>query len=143
MSDLKPILVIESRPKDLEQTLAALARQGLANPILVARHGPEALDFLNAKGGAALVLLDLADSGGAELLAQVKAGWPRAPVLALVAAGHRARMAREHPTVPTLAKPLTGEGLLAAVQDLGQALAIVGQATPRGAYVPPGSRLEG
>jgi len=40
-----PILLIEDNPIDLDLTLRAFASRNLANPILVARDGEEALDF--------------------------------------------------------------------------------------------------
>src|SRR3954465_6231192 len=67
MPDLRPILLVEDNPKDLELTMAALAKCQLANDIVVARDGVEALDFLyrrnqhmeRAEGDPAVVLLDL------------------------------------------------------------------------------------
>ena len=50
MADLRPILLVEDNPRDLELTLAALAKCQLANDIVVARDGAEALDFLYARG---------------------------------------------------------------------------------------------
>jgi two-component system response regulator len=68
MSDTKVILLVEDSPDDVELTLRAFTRSHLMNPIVVARDGIEALDFLFARGphaeraGAplpALVILDL------------------------------------------------------------------------------------
>ena len=49
-SSLRPILLVEDNPRDLELTLAALERCQLANEIIVARDGAEALDYLHARG---------------------------------------------------------------------------------------------
>src|SRR5215212_8442776 len=43
MAGLKPILLVEDNPKDLELTMAALAKSKLANEIVVARDGLEVL----------------------------------------------------------------------------------------------------
>ena len=43
MADLKPILLVEDNPKDLELTLAALERSQLANDVVTVRDGEEAL----------------------------------------------------------------------------------------------------
>jgi hypothetical protein len=50
MADLKPILLVEDSPKDLELTMAALAKSQLANEVVVARDGAEALDYLYGRG---------------------------------------------------------------------------------------------
>jgi CheY-like chemotaxis protein len=64
---LKPILLVEDNPNDLELTLLALERSQLANDVVVTRDGAEALDYLHARnrytqrvpGNPAVVLLDL------------------------------------------------------------------------------------
>ena len=43
---LKPILLVEDNPRDLELTLLALERSQLANEVIVLRDGAEALDYL-------------------------------------------------------------------------------------------------
>jgi len=51
MSDAnKVILLVEDNPDDAELTLRAFKRSHLMNPIVVARDGIEALDFLFARG---------------------------------------------------------------------------------------------
>jgi two-component system response regulator len=62
------ILLVEDNPNDEELTLRALNKNKLANKVIVTRDGPEALDFLFARGAFAgrsarelpqLTLLDL------------------------------------------------------------------------------------
>lgn len=64
----KMILLVEDNPRDAELTLRALRKSNLMNPIMLARDGAEALDFLFSQGEHAdrplhelpqLVLLDL------------------------------------------------------------------------------------
>jgi CheY-like chemotaxis protein len=64
----RTILLVEDNPQDEELTLRALRKSNLANPIVVARDGVEALDYLFARGAHAnrpadalpqLILLDL------------------------------------------------------------------------------------
>ena len=50
MSDLKRILLVEDDPKDVELTLTGLAEYNLANEVVVARDGEEALDYLYRRG---------------------------------------------------------------------------------------------
>ena len=83
MPDLRPILLVEDSPKDLELTLAALEKCQLANEIAIARDGAEALDYLygrgkfsdRAEGDPAVVLLDLKlpKIDGLEVLRRLKA----------------------------------------------------------------------
>jgi CheY-like chemotaxis protein len=65
--DLKRILLVEDSAHDVELTLAALEENHLANEVVVARDGQEALDYLHRRGifklrsagHPAVVLLDL------------------------------------------------------------------------------------
>jgi CheY-like chemotaxis protein len=50
MNQLKPILLVEDNPKDVEMTLAAWKRNNLSNEVIVARDGVEALDYLFRRG---------------------------------------------------------------------------------------------
>ena len=67
MSDVKRILLVEDDPKDVELTLTGLAEYNLANEVVVARDGEEALDYLyrrgnyekRTNGNPAVILLDL------------------------------------------------------------------------------------
>lgn len=64
----KVVLLVEDREDDVILTLRAFQRNNLANPVVVARDGVEALDYLFARGEhagrageppPALVMLDL------------------------------------------------------------------------------------
>ncbi len=67
MAALKRILLVEDNERDVELTLSALEEYNLANEVVVARDGAEALDYLfqrgkysdRADGLPAVVLLDL------------------------------------------------------------------------------------
>jgi two-component system response regulator len=80
----KMILLVEDNADDEELTLRALKQAKLANEIVVARDGAEALDFLFARGRyqgrdrerkPAVMLLDLKlpKVGGLEVLEQMRA----------------------------------------------------------------------
>src|SRR5437867_4079291 len=82
MNSLKPILLVEDSPHDVELTLAALRDHHVANEVQIARDGEEALDYLfrrasfanRAEGDPAFVLLDLKmpKMDGLETLAVIK-----------------------------------------------------------------------
>jgi len=62
----KVILLVEDNPDDVELTMRALEQYHVANPVIVARDGVEALDYLFHRGPhagdhplPAVVLLDL------------------------------------------------------------------------------------
>ncbi len=67
MNTVKAILLAEDNPKDVELTLEALGEYNLANDVVVARDGAEALDYLYCRGNyadrgsgnPAVVLLDI------------------------------------------------------------------------------------
>src|SRR5438132_13844087 len=67
MNNLKRILLVEDDPKDVELTMTGLAEYNLANEVVVARDGEEALEYLYRRGkyqdrpngNPALTLLDL------------------------------------------------------------------------------------
>ncbi len=49
-SDQRAILLVEDNPHDEELTLRALERSRVLNPVVVARDGAEALDYLLGRG---------------------------------------------------------------------------------------------
>ena len=67
METIKRILLVEDDPKDIELTLEALSEYNLANEIVVARDGVEALNFLyrreelkdRPEGNPVVILLDI------------------------------------------------------------------------------------
>lgn len=79
---VKRILLAEDNPNDVELTLTALAENNLANEVVLAHDGEEALDYLHRRGeyklreegNPAVVLLDLKmpKVDGLEVLRQIK-----------------------------------------------------------------------
>src|SRR5688572_38795 len=79
---VKRILLAEDNPNDVELTLSALDEHNLANEVVIARDGEEALDYLYRRGpfqmreagNPAVILLDLKmpKVDGLEVLRQVK-----------------------------------------------------------------------
>jgi CheY-like chemotaxis protein len=66
-TEVKRILIVDDSPKDVELTIAALSEKNLANEVVVAEDGVEAIDYLNRsgrfsayeKGNPAVILLDI------------------------------------------------------------------------------------
>ena len=80
----RKILLIEDNPDDVELTLRALKKNNIANPVVIARDGVEALDYIFATGAhagrdvsdvPAVTLLDLKlpKVDGLEVLARIRA----------------------------------------------------------------------
>ncbi|MCX6162413.1 MAG: response regulator [Ignavibacteriae bacterium] len=81
-AEVKRILIVDDSPKDVELTIAALAENNLANEVIVAEDGEEALDYLNKRGKyadgdnviPAVILLDIKmpKMNGIELLKHIR-----------------------------------------------------------------------
>lgn len=145
MADLRPILLVEDNPRDLELTLAALAKCQLANDIVVARDGAEALDFLYARGehaertpgDPAVVLLDLKlpKVDGLEVLEKIKKD-PRQrqiPVVMLTSSREERDLVRSYELGVNafVVKPVDFNAFFEAIQDLGMFWAILNEPPPR------------
>ncbi|MBI5947279.1 MAG: response regulator [Chloroflexi bacterium] len=79
MTDVRPLLLVEDNPMDLDLTLRAFKRRNLANPIEVARDGEEALAWIArweaGEPRPVVILLDLKlpRVSGIEVLQALKA----------------------------------------------------------------------
>lgn len=145
MADLRPILLVEDNPRDLELTLAALAKCQLANEIVIARDGAEALDFLYGRGqfrqrdagDPAVVLLDLKlpKVDGLEVLEKVKsdASKRQIPVVMLTASREEQDLLRSYELGVNafVVKPVDFNAFFEAIQDLGMFWAILNEPPPR------------
>lgn len=93
MAGVRPILLVEDNPMDVDLTLEAFREHGVVNPILVCRDGEEALQYIAEHRAAtdpqlpALVLLDLRlpKVDGIEVLRQARNDevWKQVPVVVL------------------------------------------------------------
>jgi CheY-like chemotaxis protein len=145
MSDLRPILLVEDSPKDLELTLAALEKCQLANEIVTARDGEEALDYLYASGthegraggDPAVVLLDLKlpKIDGLEVLEKVKsdANLRHIPIVMLTSSREERDLVRSYELGVNafVVKPVEFKEFFEAIQDLGVFWAILNEPPPR------------
>jgi len=148
MASLRPILLVEDNPRDLELTLAALERCALANPVVVARDGAEALDYLYQRaasadrdpGDPAVVLLDLKlpRVDGLEVLEQVKRdpALRAIPVVMLTSSREERDLVRSYELGVNafVVKPVDFTAFFEAIQDLGMFWAILNEPPPRGSH---------
>lgn len=144
--DLKPILLVEDSPKDIELTLAALERCQLANNVIVVRDGAEALEYLHAtgrfegrnSGDPVVVLLDLKlpKVDGLEVLEQIKSDEKLrgTPVVMLTSSREESDLVRSYQLGVNafVVKPVGFEQFFEAIQDLGMFWAVLNEPPPRG-----------
>ncbi len=144
MADLRPILLVEDNPKDLELTLAALAKCQLANEIVIARDGVEALDYVYARGphaareagDPAVILLDLKlpKVDGLEVLERVKKDPSRRqiPVVMLTSSREERDLVTSYELGVNafVVKPVDFSAFFDAIQDLGMFWAILNEPPP-------------
>jgi CheY-like chemotaxis protein len=141
---LKPILLVEDNPKDVELTLIALQRSRLANEVIVLRDGAEALDYLRcegehchrAKGNPAVVLLDLKlpKVDGLQVLAEIKGdeSLRQVPVVMLTSSREESDLLKSYQLGVNayVVKPVGFEDFLRAVQELGGFWAVLNEPPP-------------
>ena len=149
MAELKPILLVEDNPKDIELTLAALADNRLANEVIVVRDGEEALDYLfrrgifklRAAGNPAVVLLDLKlpKVDGLEVLEQIKtdAMLRTVPVVMLTSSREEPDLSRSYKLGVNayVVKPVDFTEFTQAIREIGLFWAVINQPPP-GSVVP-------
>jgi CheY-like chemotaxis protein len=147
MADLRPILLVEDSPRDLELTLQALQKCQLANEIVVARDGVEALDFLYARNAfagrapvdPAVVMLDLKlpRIDGLEVLEKVKSdsSLRHLPVVMLTSSREEMDLLRSYQLGANafVVKPVSFKDFYQAIQDLGVFWGILNEPPPHGA----------
>jgi CheY-like chemotaxis protein len=149
MSDLRPILLVEDNPRDLELTLTALAKCQLANDVVVARDGAEALDYLHSRNGfagrnpgsPAVVLLDLKlpKVDGLQVLEAIKQDThlKHVPVVMLTSSREERDVLRSYESGVNsfVVKPVDFSSFIEAIQSLGLFWAVLNEPPPKGQHV--------
>ena len=154
MSD-KTILLVEDNPDDEALTLRAFKKQKITNPVVIARDGVMALDYLFGTGAFAgrdssdtpqVVLLDLKlpKRSGFEVLTWVRAqpGLKRLPVVVLTSSRELEDVDRAYELGANsyLVKPVRFEDLLEMVKTIGMYWMILNKsAAPPPDPAPPDS----
>jgi CheY-like chemotaxis protein len=144
MNSLRPILLVEDNPNDVELTLTALREAHLANEIVVANDGEQALDYLFRRGphagraGAqpAVILLDLKmpKVDGREVLRQIRAdpALRLIPVVILTSSREERDLLESYDKGANsyVVKPVDFEEFGAAINKLGIFWAVLNEAPP-------------
>ncbi|HLK70100.1 MAG TPA: response regulator [Bryobacteraceae bacterium] len=144
MSTLGRILLVEDDPKDVELTLTALDEYNLANEVVVAGDGEEALDYLYLRGkfaersgeNPAVLLLDLKlpKVDGLEVLQQIKsdARLKLIPVVVLTSSHEEKDMVASYRLGVNayVVKPVDFHEFVNAIKELGAFWAVVNEPPP-------------
>jgi len=141
---LKPILLVEDNPRDLELTLLALDRSQLANEVIVARDGQEAIDYLHGAGNwtgrvpgnPAVILLDLMlpKIDGLEVLEMIRSSdaLKSIPVVMLTSSREEQDLVRSYALGVNayVVKPVEFNEFVEAIADLGVFWAVLNEPPP-------------
>ncbi|SET72276.1 response regulator [Pseudomonas graminis] len=141
---LKPILLVEDNPNDLELTLVALERSQLANEVIVLRDGAEALDYLlrrnqhhdRVAGNPAVMLLDLKlpKVDGLEVLKLIRETdeLRSIPVVMLTSSREEPDLDRAYSLGVNayVVKPVEFKEFVSAISDLGVFWAVLNEPPP-------------
>ena len=138
------ILLVEDDPRDVELTLTALEDYKLANEVVVARDGQQALDYLRCQGeytartpeNPAVMLLDLKlpKVDGIEVLRAVRTDerLKLMPVVVLTSSQEEKDMARTYTLGVNayVVKPVDFHEFINAVKELGVFWALINEPPP-------------
>lgn len=144
MPKLRPILLAEDNPNDVELTLDALHSANLANEVVVVHDGAAALDWLRGRGAysgrateaPAVVLLDLKMPrvDGLEVLRQVRADATlrTTPVVILTSSREERDLLTSYELGVNayVVKPVDFDSFINAVNQLGVFWAVLNEPPP-------------
>lgn len=141
--ELKRILIVDDSPKDVELTISALAEKNLANDVIVAEDGEEALDYLyrrgkfvNENGYPAVILLDIKmpKMDGIDVLRHIRSDpkFKLIPVIMLTSSREEKDLAECYKLGANsyVVKPVDIVQFIDALKVLGQYWAIINQPPP-------------
>jgi CheY-like chemotaxis protein len=141
MDTLGRILLVEDDPKDVELTLTALDEYNLANEVVVASDGEQALDYLYHRGkfihraavNPAVLLLDLKlpKIDGLEILRQIKSdeALKMIPVVVLTSSREERDMVASYKLGVNayVVKPVDFHEFVNAIKELGVFWAVINE----------------
>lgn len=147
----RPILLIEDNPDDEALTLRAFGKNGITNPVVIARDGVEAIDYLNGTGAhtgrdltvmPVLILLDLKlpRIDGLEVLRRIRAGEHTAmlPVVVLTTSRETRDLQQAYRLGANsyIRKPVDYERFIQVVGQLGVYWLTINETTETAAHGP-------
>jgi CheY-like chemotaxis protein len=144
MAPLKRILLVEDNEHDIELTLAALEENNLANEVVTARDGAEAIDYLYCRGKFAghanglpvVVLLDLKmpKVDGLEVLRQMRsdASLKHVPVVMITSSREEQDLIKSYQLGVNayVVKPVDFQQFVSSVKEIGFFWAIINEPPP-------------
>jgi CheY-like chemotaxis protein len=147
MTDVPAILLAEDNPNDVELTIEALDRHNLANRVVVAHDGVEALQYLRREGvfserepgDPAVVLLDIKmpRKDGLEVLREIRRdpALKRLPVVILTSSREEQDLITSYDLGVNayVVKPVDFLHFIDAVKELGFFWAVINERPPNGA----------
>jgi CheY-like chemotaxis protein len=144
MSTLRSLLLVEDNPNDVELTLSALKEANLANEVIVANDGEQALEYLYRRGRHAgrktgqpgVILLDLKmpKVDGHEVLKQIRSD-PELrliPVVILTSSREERDLYQSYDNGANsyVVKPVDFEEFITAISKLGVFWALLNEPPP-------------
>jgi DNA-binding response OmpR family regulator len=144
MNQLGRILMVEDDPNDIELTITALEEYNLANEVVVAQDGEQALDYLYCRGqykdrsgeNPAVMLLDLKlpKVDGLEILQRVKSDdkLKMIPVVVLTSSREEKDLVASYKLGVNayVVKPVDFHEFVNAIRELGIFWAVINVAPP-------------
>ena len=148
MGLLRSILLAEDNARDTELTLSALEEYHLANRVIVARDGVEALDYLYRRGAFAdrderdpvVVFLDLKMPrvNGLEVLKTIKAdeNLKSIPVVIVTSSREEADLVRSYKLGANafVVKPVDFDAFAQAIMEVGIFWAVLNEPPPENTF---------
>lgn len=146
MAKLRPILLAEDNADDVELTLEALRKEGLANRVVVVGDGVAALDYLRRQGAhadrepgdPAILLLDIKmpRMDGLELLREIRSDprYKTLPVVMLTSSRQEQDLVTSYALGVNayVVKPVQFDDFMRAVRQLGVFWAIINEVPSEG-----------
>jgi len=139
-TEVKRILIVDDSPKDIELAIAALAETNLANEVVVAEDGLEALDYLhkrgkfvNEHGNPAVIMLDIKmpKMDGIEVLRHIRADpkFKLIPVIMVTSSREERDLVESYKLGANsyVVKPVDITQFFDAIKVLGQYWAVINQ----------------